>query len=138
VWALRIGGAIMAGGCVLFAITGAIVAGGGAVGLGGGAIGSLALAAGLALLGSGAAVLSLAEQKPLSGRNVQIGLRVLAVGLISVLTSSIIAGTVQSESPLLLLAIVLLVMGIAATLLGGLVTLLALVRARARRGSPDG
>jgi hypothetical protein len=136
-WPGRFGGALIVGGCVFFAITGAILAGGGAVGIGGGAIGSLALSAAVALAGSGAAVLSVAGPKPLNGRALRISLGILAAGLISALTSSIIGSAVASDSPFLLLAIVLLILGVGATLFGMLATVLSLLRSRARRGSRD-
>jgi hypothetical protein len=112
----RIGGMLVVGGCVLFMIAVAIVMGGGGVGIGLRDVGGLVLAASLALVGSGAAVLSVAGPWPLHGRVVRVGLGALAVGLVSLLVSSIAD------------AALLYVVGLLASVLGALITALSLVR----------
>ena len=124
----RIGGMLVVGGCVLFMIAVAIAMSGGSVGLGGRDAGGLVLAASLALVGSGAAVLSVAGPRPLNGRAVRVGLGTLSVGLVSLLASSImvVASTVGSEESLPML--VLVFVGLVASVVGALITALSLVR----------
>ena len=126
----RIGGLLVVGGCVLFVVTGAIFVGGGTLHIGDGEIGSLALAASLALVAVGAAVLSVAGPWPLHGRVVRVGLGALAVGLVSLLVSSIVgaAASPGHEDQESLPMLVLLVVGLFATVLGPLITGLSLVR----------
>lgn len=126
----RIGGMLVVGGCVLFMIAVAIAMGGGGVGIGLRDVGGLVLAASLALVGSGAAVLSVAGPRPLNGRAVRVGLGILAVGLVSLLVSSI-AGAAASpghEDQESLPMLVVLVVGLLASVLGALITALSLVR----------
>jgi hypothetical protein len=126
----RIGGMLVVGGCVLFMIAVAIAMGGGGVGIGLRDVGGLVLAASLALVGSGAAVLSVAGPWPLHGRVVRVGLGALAVGLVSLLVSSIVgaAASPGHEDQESLPMLVLLVVGLLATVLGPLITGLSLVR----------
>ena len=121
---------LVVGGCVLFVVTGAIFVGGGALHIGDGEIGSLALAASLVLVAFGAAVLSVAGPRPLNGRAVRVGLGALAVGLVSLLVSSIVgvAASPGHEDEESLPMLVLLVVGLVASVLGALITALSLVR----------
>lgn len=125
----RIGGILIVGGCVLFVVAGGIVAGGGAVGIGARGVGGLVPAASMALVGFGAALLCLAGPGPLHGRIARIGLRILAVGLVSLLASSIMAGASEFDPLESLPILALLFVGLLATFLGSLVTALSLVRA---------
>ena len=126
----RIGGLLVVGGCVLFVIAVAIAMSGGGVGIGLRDVGGLVLAASLALVGSGAAVLSVAGPWPLHGRVVRVGLGALAVGLVSLLVSSIVgvAASPGHEDEESLSMLVLLVVGLVASVLGALITALSLVR----------
>ena len=124
----RIGGLLVVGGCVLFMIAVAIVMGGGGVGIGLRDVGGLVLAASLALVGSGAAVLSVAGPWPLHGRVVRVGLGALAVGLVSLLVSSIVGAAASPGHEESLPMFVLLIVGLLASVLGALITGLSLVR----------
>lgn len=131
----QIGGALVLGGWLLFAVAAATVAGGGPVGIGGGvgvSNGSIVLAAALGLAGSGAALLGIAGAVPLNGRGLRVGLGVLSVGLLSSVGAWALGGAVPDYSLAFILVIVLLFVGTVATALGTLITLAALVRAGGR------
>jgi hypothetical protein len=83
----------------------------------------------LALLGAGAAVLSVAGPRPLEGRNVRIGLGTLATGLLGMLVSSIIPIPGGSNSLESWPYVVSAAIGLLATAIGTLVTVLSLARA---------
>ena len=126
----RFGGMLVIGGCALLPLVVAI-GGSGPVGVDGHPnrdVGNVVMNASLALLGSGAAVLSLAGARPLHGRSVRIGLGLLAVGLLSLVASSMIpfpAGSNSAESwPYIITGTVFLL----ATAVGTPVTVASLVR----------
>lgn len=126
----RIGGALVVGGWALFVVMGAIFVGGGSVGLGALSIGGLVLDAALALIGSGAVVLSVTGPKPFNGRAVRIGLGILAVGLLVSLASAIMAGASENDALESIPMVVLLLVGGLATVIGAVVTVLALLLTR--------
>ena len=92
-------------------------------------LGNLVLNASLALLGCGTAVLAIAGSRPLDGRNVRIGLATLATGLLGMLVSSIIPIPAGSNSLQSWPYIISAAIGVLATAIGTLVTVLSLARA---------
>lgn len=124
----QIGGMLMIGGSVLV-LPGAALAGPAALGDVGRDVAELVTNALLALLGSGAGVLGVFGPRPLHGRIVRIGLRTAAVGLLSLLVASIIPidpGSNELQSgPWVISAI----LGLLATVVGVLITVLSLARA---------
>ena len=126
----RFGGMLVIGSCALLPLVVAI-GGSGPVGVGGHPnrdVGNVVMNTSLALLGAGAAVLSLVGARPLHGRGVRIGLGMLAVGLLSLMVSSMIpipAGSNSLQSwPYIITGTVFLL----ATAVGTLVTVASLVR----------
>jgi hypothetical protein len=126
----RLGGVLFIGGWTALLVAGAIALSGGTVGIGSGAIGSLALAAALVLLGAGAVSLGVAGPRSLGGRAVRVGLVILGIGLLSSLASSVMtagfAGDPLESGPI----VITLLVGGLAVMLGVLVTVASLLRAR--------
>lgn len=118
----RIGGMLIMGGVVLFVLGYALM-------IVGAAVGSPLTGVATALIGSGAATLCAAGPRPLRGRVTRIGLGTLAVGLASLLGSSIVAAMLTFDPLESLPFGVLLIGGFLAMALGSLVTALSLVRA---------
>jgi hypothetical protein len=126
----RIGGLLIVGGCALIPLV-AVLGGSGPLGVDGHPdrdMSNPTKNAPFALLGLGAAFLSVAGPEPLHGRGVRVGLGMLAVGLLSLLVSSIIpipAGSNDLQSwPYIIAGAV----GLLATAGGTLVTVVSLVR----------
>lgn len=118
----RIGGMLVTGGVVLFVIGYALM-------IVGAAVGNLVTGGGMALIGSGAAILCVTGPKPLHGRVIRVSLGALAVGLASLLASSIVASTLTYDplenGPFVVLGIG----GFLALALGSLLTAGSLLRA---------
>ncbi len=117
----RIGGMLIGGGVVLFVLGYALM-------IVGAAVGSPLTGVATALIGSGAATLCAAGPRPLHGRVMRIGLGTLAVGLASLLGSSVVAAMLTFDPLESLPFGVLLIGGFLAMALGSLVTALSLVR----------
>src|SRR5882672_315050 len=124
----RIGSVLLIGGWVLVAVTIVIFGVGGAVQIGGTGIGGVALAASLGLIGCGMAVLGIAGPKPLAGRLTRVGLVILGVGLISSLASAVISAGMTYDPLENGPAVITLLVGALATLIGLPVTVLAMLR----------
>jgi hypothetical protein len=126
-WA-RIAGILIVAGSALSLPAAAISGPVGPGDTGGRDLGSLVLNACLALLGSGAALLSIAGPTPLGGRNLRIGLGTLAIGLLSLLASSLIPIPTGSNELQSWPFIVSGAIGLLATVTGTLVTVVSLAR----------
>lgn len=125
----RIGGMLVVAGCAMFVVTGVAGMSGAAVGIGVKDASGLLGSAAAALVGAGAGVLSLTGPRPLNGAAVRVGLGILAVGLLSILASSIIAGAYDSDPLESWPFIISFLVGLAATVIGTLLTDVALVGA---------
>jgi len=119
----RVGGLLLIGGWVLLLFTALIFVGGGPIRIGDGAIGGLVLTAALVLAGFGTAILSIAGPPPLQGRAVRVGLAMVAIGSLSSVSFSILAGDV-ANSPF----VVAFLLGGFTTFIGLLVVVVTLVR----------
>jgi hypothetical protein len=86
----RIGGMLIVGGVALFVFGYALL-------IVGAVVGNLVTGCAMALIGSGAAILCATGPAPLHGRVIRAGLGVLAVGLGSLLASSIVASTLTYD-----------------------------------------
>jgi hypothetical protein len=126
----KLGGALVVGGWLLFLATGVIFAGGGSVSIGGATSGGLVLGAALGLIGVGAALLGIAGPRPLDNRAVRIGLGILAIGFLFSLSSSVIGAGLEYDPMESWSVIILFLLGGAATLLGTIVTVIALLLVR--------
>lgn len=121
-----LGGVLLLGGCLLAIIVAGIVAAGGSAGLGVRDAGGLALTATLALGGLGFGLLGLSGPTPMDRRSLRIGFAFLGVGQLASLASTAIAAIVSDPTeswP----AIILLLVGGLAILIGGPVTVIALL-----------
>jgi hypothetical protein len=119
-WFGRIGGGLVLGGGVLFAIALATY-------LNGGGTSGLAPDAALALFAGGALVLAATGPKPLDDRGVRIGLGMLAVGQLSLLALAILTASPTFDPIGNRAFTVLTAVGLWAAFLGSLLTGLALV-----------
>lgn len=126
----QIGGALAIGGWAFFLVGVALVATGHAVGVGSSDLGGLVLAAATALLGSGAMIVAIAGPKPLDSRALRFGMATLAVGLLSSLASTIIAAASPYDPLASMPWIVTFLLGAAATALGTVIIVVALVLTR--------
>lgn len=121
----RIGGMLVMGGVVLFVVGYALM-------IVGAAAGNLVTGTAIALIGSGAAILCVTGPTPLHGRVIRVGLGALAVGLASLLASSIVASTLTYDplenGPFVILGIG----GFLGIAFGSLITVASLLRAPGR------
>lgn len=127
-----IGGVLLMGACLLALVVAGIVAAGGSVGLGGGDVGGLILAAALALGGLGFGLIGLSRTRPLDRLSLRIGFVILGVGLLANLGSAAIAATLTYDPLENGPAVILLFVGGLAMLLGGILTVIALLRSPGR------
>lgn len=126
----RIGGLLIVGGCALLPLV-VLIGGSGPVGVDEHPdrdISNLVMNASLALLGSGFAVVSLAGPGPLHGRSVRVGIGLVAIGLLSLLASSLIPIPAGSNSLQSWPYIITGTVGALALAVGVPVTVLSLVR----------
>ena len=127
-----IGGILLLGACLLAIVVAGIFATGGSVGLGVRDVGGLVLAAALAFGGLGFGLVGLAGAQPLDRRSLRIGFVLLGVGLLANLGSAAIAATLTYDPLENGPAVILLFMGGLAMLLGGPLTVIALLRSPGR------
>jgi hypothetical protein len=119
----RIGGMLIVGGVALFVFGYALL-------IVGAVVGNLVTGCAMALIGSGAAILCATGPAPLHGRVIRAGLGVLAVGLGSLLASSIVASTLTYDPLESWPVVVLGFGGFLALALGSLIAEASLLRAK--------
>lgn len=122
-WFRRIGGTLIAGGCVLNMITIATVV------VGSSDLEWIVPGGGLVLISLGAITLCVAGTKPIDGRAIRVGLGMLGVGLLSYLSGNVLPVREGSNNLQSWPHIILLFGGVVIIVLGFLVTLVSLVRA---------
>ena len=118
--------------CLLVIVTGGIFATGGSVGLGVRDVGGLAVAAAIAFGGLGVGFVGLSRPQPLGRRSMRVGFVILGVGLLANLGSAAIAATLTYDPLENGPAVILLFVGGLAMLLGGILTVIALLRSPGR------
>lgn len=122
-----LGGVLLLGACLLAVVVGAIAAMGGSVGLGARGVGGLVLAAGLGLGGLGFGLIGLSTTRMLDRRSLRIGFAFLGVGLLATLVSAAIAATLTYDPMESGPAVILFLVGGLAMLVGGPLTVIALL-----------
>lgn len=132
-----VGGLMVVGACGLFVVVGIIAATGGSVGLGSPDLGStnpgdLVLAVALGLAGIGMGLIGLSGPSPLNGRSIRLGLGLLSVGLLSSTVSAAISSTLTYDPLENGPAVVSFLVGGLGLLVGGLLSLIGLLRAPGR------
>ena len=127
-----IGGVLLIGACLLALVVGGIATAGGSVGIGGSDVGGLVLSAALLFGGLGVGLIGLSGSQPLDRRSLRIGLVILSVGMMSTLGSAVVSSTLAYDPLENWSAVILFLAGGLGLLIGGILTVIALLRSPGR------